>query len=44
MYDVSTLLTSVRSLLPDPNPESPAGQEAARVYTSNMKEYEKRVK
>src|SRR5689334_17133041 len=30
--DVSTLLVSIRSLLTDPNPASPANSEAAMLY------------
>jgi ubiquitin-conjugating enzyme E2 A len=43
-YDVSAILTSVQSLLHDPNPNSPANAEAARLFTDNKKEYMKRVK
>ncbi len=43
-YDVSAILTSVQSLLHDPNPNSPANAEAARLFTDNKKEYVKRVK
>ena len=43
-YDVSAILTSVQSLLHDPNPNSPANAEAARLFTDNKKEYIKRVK
>lgn len=43
-YDVSAILTSVQSLLHDPNPNSPANAEAASLYRENMKEYVRRVK
>lgn len=43
-YDVSAILTSIQSLLHDPNPNSPANTEAARLYTENRKEYCRRVK
>ncbi|KAJ3123164.1 Ubiquitin-conjugating enzyme E2 2 [Nowakowskiella sp. JEL0407] len=43
-YDVSAILTSVQSLLHDPNPSSPANAEAARLFVENKKEYNKRVK
>ena len=33
IYDVSAILTSIQSLLCDPNPGSPANSEAARLYT-----------
>jgi len=35
MIDVVALLTSIRSLLSDPNPESPANQEAAKMFVNN---------
>ena len=44
IYDVSAILTSIQSLLTDPNPNSPANSEAARLYTENRKLYERRVK
>ena len=43
MIDIVALLTSIRSLLPDPNPESPANQEAAKLLGSNVREYRRRV-
>ncbi|ORX41192.1 ubiquitin-conjugating enzyme [Kockovaella imperatae] len=43
-YDVAAVLTSVQSLLNDPNPQSPANVEAAQLYKDNIKEYERRVK
>lgn len=43
-YDVAAILTSVQSLLHDPNPNSPANAEAAQLYRENMKEYARRVK
>lgn len=44
MYDICAVLTSIRSLLSDPNPSSPANQQAAQMFSNNVKEYEKRVK
>ncbi|EIE25156.1 hypothetical protein COCSUDRAFT_22502 [Coccomyxa subellipsoidea C-169] len=44
IYDVSAILTSIQSLLSDPNPNSPANSEAARLYSENRKEYNRRVK
>lgn len=44
IYDVAAVLTSIQSLLSDPNPASPANAEAARMYVDNRAEYEKRVK
>jgi ubiquitin-conjugating enzyme E2 A len=43
-YDVSAILTSIQSLLHDPNPNSPANAEAASMYTQNKSEYIKRVR
>lgn len=43
-YDVSAILTSVQSLLNDPNSASPANVEAAQLWKENRKEYVKRVK
>ncbi|SCZ88742.1 BZ3500_MvSof-1268-A1-R1_Chr2-1g04606 [Microbotryum saponariae] len=36
-YDVAAILTSVQSLLNDPNPNSPANAEAAQLFRENMK-------
>lgn len=33
----------LQSLLSDPNPSSPANQEAARLYAENRREYNRRV-
>jgi len=44
IYDVSAILTSIQSLLTDPNPNSPANSEAARLYTENRKLYERKVR
>lgn len=33
-----------KSLLDEPNPNSPANNEAANVYQTNKKEYRKRVR
>jgi hypothetical protein len=43
-YDVAAILTSVQSLLHDPNVNSPANAEAAQLYRDNLKEYVKRVR
>jgi ubiquitin-conjugating enzyme E2 A len=32
-YDIAAVLTSIQSLLTDPNPKSPANVEAAKLYT-----------
>ncbi len=38
VYTVSTILTSIQSLLTDPNPASPANPEAAQLLASDPKE------
>ena len=43
IFDVHIVLESIQSLLDDPNPNSPANAEAARLYVENKKEYKKRV-
>mmetsp|Transcript_28602 Transcript_28602/g.93443 ORF Transcript_28602/g.93443 Transcript_28602/m.93443 type:complete len:153 (+) Transcript_28602:82-540(+) len=43
VYDVSAVLTSIQSLLSDPNPQSPANSEAARMYQECRREYARRV-
>ncbi|KAK3807754.1 MAG: ubiquitin-conjugating enzyme E2 2 [Benniella sp.] len=43
-YDVAAILTSIQSLLHDPNPHSPANAEAANLYRENRKEYTRRVR
>jgi len=42
-YDVAAILTSIQSLLDEPNPNSPANSLAAQMYQENRREYEKRV-
>merc|ERR1712203_270006 len=42
-YDVSSILTSIQSLLDEPNPNSPANSQAAQLFQENRREYEKRV-
>lgn len=37
-------LTSFKSLLCDPNPNSPANSEAARLFQENKREYSRKVK
>lgn len=44
VYDVSSILTSIQSLLTDPNVNSPANNEAAKMYVDNYQEYVVRVK
>ena len=43
-YDVLAILTSIQSLLTDPNPNSPANGEAARLYRESRKDYDAKVK
>ena len=43
IYDVAAILTSIQSLLCDPNPDSPANSEAAKLYRENRAEYDKKV-
>ena len=44
VYDVSSILTSIQSLLTDPNINSPANNTAAVMYSNNYQEYVTRVK
>jgi ubiquitin-protein ligase len=43
-YELASVLTSVQALLIDPNPQSPANNEAAMLFTDNRAEYNRRVK
>ncbi|GMI26607.1 hypothetical protein TeGR_g12384, partial [Tetraparma gracilis] len=44
IYDISAILTSIQSLLCDPNPASPANSEASRLFSENRREYNRRVR
>ena len=44
IYDIKSILTSIQSLLTDPNPSSPANVEAAKLYNDYIQEYHKKVK
>ena len=44
VYDIRTVLISIQSLLTDPNVNSPANTEASKLYSSNIKEYNKKVR
>lgn len=44
IYTVNTILTSIQSLLTDPNPSSPANPEAAQLYNADMDAYKKKVR
>ncbi|XP_068655328.1 ubiquitin-conjugating enzyme E2 1-like [Aristolochia californica] len=43
-HNVSTILTSVQSLLTDPNPASPANPDAADLYQHDIQAYNRRVR
>ena len=43
-YTITTLITSLTSLLTDPNINSPANTDAAYVYVHNRKEYKRKVR
>ncbi|EFJ08360.1 ubiquitin-conjugating enzyme 1, E2-like protein [Selaginella moellendorffii] len=43
-HNVSTILTSIQSLLTDPNPASPANPEAAHMYQNDLQAYNRRVR
>eukprot|EP00041_Stephanoeca_diplocostata_P008399 m.124882 g.124882 ORF g.124882 m.124882 type:complete len:172 (-) comp17303_c1_seq1:336-851(-) len=42
-YNVGGILASIQSLLDEPNPNSPANNEAAKLYTEDKMEYQKQV-
>eukprot|EP00164_Ancoracysta_twista_P002274 GFYU01003009.1.p1 GENE.GFYU01003009.1~~GFYU01003009.1.p1 ORF type:complete len:153 (+),score=31.56 GFYU01003009.1:129-587(+) len=44
IYNVSSILTSVQSLLTDPNTQSPANVHAAELYNNDRDAYNKRVR
>ncbi len=44
VYDVWSILTAIKSLLCDPNTQSPANIEASNVFKNNKNEYERKVK
>jgi ubiquitin-conjugating enzyme E2 A len=44
IYTVSTILTSIQSLLCDPNNDSPANVDAAKMLKTAPKDYKKRVR
>ncbi|KAA8492100.1 Ubiquitin-conjugating enzyme E2 2 [Porphyridium purpureum] len=44
IYTVNSILTSIQSLLTDPNPLSPANTEAAQMFTTSLEAYNKRVR
>ena len=44
VYDTWAILVSIRSLLGNPNPLSPANQGACEVFMKNKIEYERKVR
>lgn len=44
IYDIAAILTSIQSLLSDPNPQSPANAEASQLYDNDRQEYNTRVR
>lgn len=44
VYSVSSILTSIQSLLCDPNCSSPANSEAAELYSRDRKAYNRKVR
>lgn len=44
IYDIAAILTSIQSLLSDPNPASPANAEASQLFERDRREYNKRVR
>jgi len=44
IYDIAAILTSIQSLLNDPNPQSPANAEAAKMFEEDKREYNNRVR
>jgi ubiquitin-conjugating enzyme E2 A len=44
IYTVDMLLTSIQSLLTDPNTSSPANPEAARLLITDPKKYKRTVR
>ena len=44
VYSVSSILLAIRSLLADPNCSSPANPEAAHVYQTERKVYNRKIR
>ncbi len=44
IYDIAAILTSIQSLLSEPNTASPANAEASQLYDRDRREYNRRVK
>ncbi|KAA3672991.1 hypothetical protein P879_10973 [Paragonimus westermani] len=43
-YNIGAILTSLQSLLGDPNPNSPANTAAAELFEEDKRQYEQRVR
>mmetsp|Transcript_6665 Transcript_6665/g.6227 ORF Transcript_6665/g.6227 Transcript_6665/m.6227 type:complete len:144 (-) Transcript_6665:71-502(-) len=44
VYDVSAVLVSIQQLLTDPNPDSPANSEAAKLFVDDREAYNDKVR
>jgi ubiquitin-conjugating enzyme E2 A len=44
IYDTAAILTSIQSLLSDPNPASPANAESSQLFERDRREYNRRVR
>ena len=44
VHNICTILSSIQSLLGDPNPNSPANPEAAQLFSHDKAAYKKRVR
>ena len=44
VYSVASLLMSIQSLLCDPNNDSPANADAARLFKTDLKAYNRKVR
>lgn len=43
-HNICSILTSIQSLLTDPNPSSPANPEAAQLFLTSPKDYNRRIR
>jgi ubiquitin-protein ligase len=44
MYDTCSILISIKSLLADPNTDSPANVPASKMFKENIKAYNQKVR